>query len=54
MASYTVRQATMVDLEEVAQLFDLYRIFYEQKSDINDAKQFYPKELGKMNRLFLL
>ena len=40
MASYKVRQATMIDLEEVAELFDLYRIFYEQNSDINGAKQF--------------
>ncbi|WP_234410612.1 GNAT family N-acetyltransferase [Caldalkalibacillus mannanilyticus] len=35
-----VRQATIEDLEEVAILFNEYRIFYKQKSDLEGARQF--------------
>lgn len=38
--SITVTQATIEDLDEVAYLFDLYRIFYGQQTDIEGAKKF--------------
>ncbi|MDP5272902.1 GNAT family N-acetyltransferase [Chengkuizengella sp. 2205SS18-9] len=40
MNQIKITQATIHDLEDVAQLFDQYRIFYEQKSDLEGAKQF--------------
>ncbi|MEH7124238.1 GNAT family N-acetyltransferase [Bacillus sp. JJ1532] len=33
-------KATLNDLESVTELFDLYRIFYKQKSDIEGARDF--------------
>ena len=35
-----IREATIQDLEPVAQLFDAYRQFYEQAPDIELAKAF--------------
>ena len=35
-----VRRATIRDLDEIAILFDAYRVFYQQKSDIESAKRF--------------
>lgn len=36
----TIRQATKNDIEQVTDLFDLYRIFYRQESDRNAARNF--------------
>jgi len=36
----TIRQALPADIEQIADLFDLYRIFYQQPSDRNAAKNF--------------
>ena len=36
----TIKKALEEDLETAAYLFDLYRQFYEQKSDIESAKEF--------------
>ena len=36
----TIRHAVKSDIEQVADLFDLYRMFYRQESDRNAAKQF--------------
>jgi len=38
--SITVRQATIHDLDLVAPLFDAYRVFYRQPSDIGAATRF--------------
>jgi len=38
--SVTVRQATIHDLDLVAPLFDAYRVFYRQPSDIEAATHF--------------
>ena len=35
-----IKIATLADLDSLAELFDLYRVFYEQKSDIDGAKGF--------------
>jgi len=36
----SIRQATIDDLDEVSNLFNLYRIFYRKESDIEGAKIF--------------
>ncbi|WP_322922130.1 GNAT family N-acetyltransferase [Paenibacillus campi] len=38
--AYTVAQATIHDLDDLAALFDRYRMFYKQPSDVEGAKQF--------------
>jgi len=40
MTKFSTRQATIADLDSLAELFDLYRIFYGQESDIDGARQF--------------
>lgn len=40
MSNFLVQQATIEDLEELSHLFNEYRIFYQQTSDINRAKAF--------------
>ncbi|NBI29675.1 GNAT family N-acetyltransferase [Chengkuizengella marina] len=40
MNQIKITQATIQELEEVAQLFDQYRIFYEQQSDIEGVRKF--------------
>ena len=40
MSNVTIRQATLVDLDLVAPLFDAYRQFYRQVSDLNAARNF--------------
>ncbi|OCA81270.1 GNAT family N-acetyltransferase [Pseudobacillus wudalianchiensis] len=42
-----VYQATQEDLNEVAELFNSYRIFYEQPSDMEAAKRFIRERLEK-------
>ncbi|MEM7105003.1 MAG: GNAT family N-acetyltransferase [Bacteroidota bacterium] len=36
----TIKEARIEDLEEVAKLFDAYRVFYKQSSDMEAAKAF--------------
>jgi GNAT superfamily N-acetyltransferase len=42
-----IRQAKESDLEQLARLFDLYRIFYRKQSDLNAAKIFLKERLHK-------
>jgi len=35
-----IKKATLNELESLTELFDLYRVFYEQKSDPDGAKEF--------------
>jgi len=44
-ASFIVRQATSADLRIVSQMFDGYRVFYEQKSDLQSAERFISERL---------
>lgn len=37
---YKIKKASLEDLDETAALFDLYRIFYRQKSDVDKGKAF--------------
>ena len=44
--STTVRQATLEDLDALAPLFDAYRQFYEQPSDLGRARRFLDERLS--------
>jgi len=40
-----VKRATSKDLDSLAELFDLYRVFYEQESNLEGARQFLKERL---------
>ena len=40
-----IQKATIDELEVVTELFDLYRVFYEQASDLNAAKEFLKERM---------
>ena len=40
-----IYQATMEDLEEVSNLFNLYRLFYQQTSDLEGARAYIKERL---------
>lgn len=42
---YTIKKAGLEDLDETAELFDLYRIFYRQKSDLEKGKEFLKERI---------
>jgi adenylate cyclase class IV/ribosomal protein S18 acetylase RimI-like enzyme len=50
----TVRQAQAADLESVAELFDLYRQFYEQPADRALARQFIGERLARQESVVLV
>ena len=41
-----IRKATMADLERLAKLFDAYRVFYKQESDLKGAAEFLTDRLN--------
>lgn len=45
---FLVRQATMDDIHAVAKMFNAYRVFYSQASDIEGAKTFLRERLSKI------
>ncbi|SDN02970.1 Acetyltransferase, GNAT family [Psychrobacillus sp. OK028] len=47
-------QATFEDLEGVSSLFNLYRMFYEQESDIEGAKTYINKRLEKEDSIIFV
>lgn len=42
-----ITQATLKDLDELNELFDGYRVFYEKKSDKNASKMFLKERIEK-------
>lgn len=42
---YKIKKASLEDLDETAALFDLYRIFYRQKLDVDKGNSFSPRAL---------
>ena len=42
----SILRATSNELDDLAELFDLYRVFYEQKSDLSGAKEFIKERLN--------
>ena len=51
---HTIAQAKIEDLEEVVVLFDQYRIFYGQNSDLNNARIFISDKLEHKESVILL
>ena len=50
----TIKQATLNELDTLAELFDLYRLFYEQESSIEGAREFLKERLiNKESVVFL-
>ncbi|TWD91596.1 GNAT family acetyltransferase [Neobacillus bataviensis] len=42
-----IQKATLTELEPLTELFDLYRMFYKQESDLEGAKQFLSERISK-------
>ena len=49
-----IEKATLKDMEQIIPLFDQYRIFYKQESDINGAKEYLTKRLRKNESVIFL
>ena len=49
-----VRQALIGDIEELSVLFDDYRVFYEQSSDIKKAKSFLVDRFNNKESIILV
>lgn len=52
--SFQIRQATLLDLDKLAPLFDGYRQFYGQPSDLARARDFLAERLRHHESLVLL
>lgn len=53
-AGVTVIEAKAQDLDEVAALFDAYRVFYRQTSDVPAARAFLAERLKRRDSVVLL
>ncbi|MBS4223144.1 GNAT family N-acetyltransferase [Lederbergia citrea] len=49
-----VYQATVEDLEGVSNLFNLYRVFYQQTSDLEGAKTYIKERLEKQDSVIFV
>ena len=47
-----IYEATIADLDGLASVFNNYRMFYRQDSDLEGQKYFYEIELRKKSLLF--
>lgn len=53
--NYLIQKASLENLEETAELFNLYRIFYRQQSDLEKAKAFLRERfLNSESDIFLV
>lgn len=50
----TIRSASVADLDRLVPLFDAYRVFYEQPSDLEGAERFLAERLGQLQSVVLL
>jgi ribosomal protein S18 acetylase RimI-like enzyme len=50
----TIRLATINDLQAIAELFDQYRQFYEQTTDVTLAKNFIAARLNKQDSVIFV
>ena len=50
----TMRQSNIDDLNEIAQLFDAYRQFYEQAPDLARAKNFIAERINKQESVIFV
>ncbi len=52
--NYTIKKASLEDLNETAELFNLYRVFYRQESDVEKGKAFLKERfLNSESDIFL-
>lgn len=52
--NYIIRKASLEDLTETAELFNLYRIFYRQQPDVEKAREFLKERfLNSESDIFL-
>ncbi|NGZ75673.1 GNAT family N-acetyltransferase [Saccharibacillus alkalitolerans] len=49
-----IRSASPADVERLAPLFDAYRVFYRQPSDLEGAARFLGERLGQLQSVVLL
>lgn len=49
-----ISQATLKQLDDIAFLFDRYRVFYRQPSDLDSAKEFIRERLQQQDAVILL
>ncbi|MBP2000682.1 ribosomal protein S18 acetylase RimI-like enzyme [Paenibacillus shirakamiensis] len=54
MPTYTVRQAAIQDVENLSEVFDFYRIFYEQSSDVIGAKAFLQERMDRQESTIII
>ena len=54
MTAIRVRYATLDDIEQIAPLFDAYRVFYQAASDLNLARHFLRERLVLGGSVILL
>ncbi len=54
MSPFVTRQATIKDLDQLVQLFDQYRIFYEQESDKEAVTEFIWNRFEHSESIFFL
>lgn len=53
--NYKIKKASLEDLDETAELFNLYRIFYRQESDLEKGKMFLKERfLNSESDIFLV
>lgn len=50
----TIKKAVLEDLADVAGLFDCYRVFYKQESDVESARFFIAKRMNKEDSVIFL
>lgn len=54
MNSFSTRQATLKDIDQIAVLFDAYRQFYEQEPNLAFAKQFLSHRLNNNESIIFI
>lgn len=54
MSNFVTRQATIQDLDQLVQLFDQYRVFYEQESDKEAVREFVWNRFEHSESVFFL
>ncbi|WP_343560306.1 GNAT family N-acetyltransferase [Sphingobacterium sp.] len=52
--NYQIKRASLEDLNETAELFNLYRIFYRQESDLEKGKMFLKERFLKDESIVFL
>lgn len=50
----TIKRATITDIDAITKLFDAYRVFYEQASDLEGAKNFLTARMEKGESVIFL